>query len=284
MSSPGVAARFDRPIILVSTPRAGSTLLFETLQKAPHLFTPGGESHGRIERIAGLWPGERGWDSNRLTAADATPETIEALADGFYADARDRDGTAPQGAIRFLEKTPKNALRIPFFAAAFPDARFVYLYRDPRQTLSSMAEAWASHRFRTYPQLPGWDGPPWSLLLVPGWRDLNGLPLLEIVAHQWARTTMIMLDDLARLPADQVSVVDHRAFLDRPQDTMARLAGRLDLPWDVALGPALPLAKTTVSAPGRDKWKRNAEAIESVLPIIADADSRARDFVAKSMA
>src|ERR1051325_11259376 len=88
-----------------------------------------------------------------------------------------------------LEKTPKNSLRIPFLKTMFPDALFIYLYRDPRATMSSMLDAWRSNKFATYPALPGWTGHPWSLLLVPGWRSLIDKPLAEIVAHQWTTAT-----------------------------------------------------------------------------------------------
>jgi hypothetical protein len=77
---------------------------------------------------------------------------------------------------------------------------FVYLYRDVRQTLASMLEAWASSAFQTYPELPGWPGAAWSLLLVPGWEELKGLALPAIVARQWATTTDILIDDLNDLP------------------------------------------------------------------------------------
>src|SRR3569623_2081551 len=36
---------FDRPIVVLSPPRSGSTLLFETLARAPGLYTNGGDSH-----------------------------------------------------------------------------------------------------------------------------------------------------------------------------------------------------------------------------------------------
>jgi LPS sulfotransferase NodH len=143
--------RIVRPVFIVSTPRSGSTLLFETLVGAPGLFSTGRESHARIERVADFHPGKRGWSSNRLTAQDASPEAVETMAELFYADLRDRDGKPATGAVRMLEKTPKNALRVPFFAAAWPDSLFVYLYRDVRQTLASMMEAWASGHFRGCP-------------------------------------------------------------------------------------------------------------------------------------
>ncbi|GAA3906480.1 hypothetical protein GCM10022276_26250 [Sphingomonas limnosediminicola] len=272
-------ARFDRPIIIVSTPRAGSTLLFETLEQAPRLYATGQESHWLIEDIPGLHPAARGWDSNRLTAADATPQIAEALAGEFYRQIRNRDGHAPTGRVRMLEKTPKNALRIPLFDAVFPDAMFVYLYRDVRQTIASMMEAWASGAFRTYPELPGWTGYPWSLLLVPGWRDLIGRPLSMVVAHQWATTTRIMLDDLEKLPPDRVKVMAHDRFLADPQGTSTELTRSLDLGWDRELGGQLPLSKVTVSRPSPDKWRRLEREIESVMPIVKEADERARQFL-----
>lgn len=272
-------ARFDRPIIIVSTPRAGSTLLFETLEQAPRLYATGQESHWLIEDIPGLHPAARGWDSNRLTAADATPQIAEALAGEFYRQIRNRDGHAPTGRVRMLEKTPKNALRIPLFDAVFPDAMFVYLYRDVRQTIASMMEAWASGAFRTYPELPGWTGYPWSLLLVPGWRDLIGRPLPMVVAHQWATTTRIMLDDLETLPPDRVKVMAHDRFLADPQGTSTELTRSLDLGWDRELGGQLPLSKVTVSRPSPDKWRRLEREIESVMPIVKEADERARQFL-----
>ena len=161
-------ARIERPVFVVSPPRSGSSLLFETLARAPGVFTIGGESHRVIEQVPSLHPSARGWESNRLTADDASPEVVAALRRAFVAELRDRAGAQPPAtAVRLLEKTPKNALRVPFLAAAFPDATFVSLYRDPRETLSSMLDAWRSRQFVTYPDLPGWTGPPWSLLLTP---------------------------------------------------------------------------------------------------------------------
>ena len=273
--------RIVRPVFIVSTPRSGSTLLFETLIKAPGLLSAGGESHARIEQVADFFPGRRGWTSNRLDSSDARPETVGALARSFYEVLRDRDGAEPSGNARMVEKTPKNALRVPFFASAWPDSLFVYLYRDARQTLASMMEAWASGRFVTYPMLPGWSGPQWSLLLTPGWRELVGRPLPEIVARQWAATTDILVGDLEALPADRVIGFDYATFLADPQSAMVGLTDALGLDWDCELPATLPFSKTTFSRPAPDKWRRLKSQIESVWPIVEGADERARALLAK---
>jgi hypothetical protein len=272
---------FDRPIFLVSTPRSGSTLLYETLEKAPGLYSIGEESHRIIEGIPGLAPSQRSWLSNQLVAHDASPERAEQLAASFYLDLEDRDGRRPSGRARMLEKTPKNALRVPFIDAVWPDSEFVYLYRDVRETLYSMMEAWRSGSFRTYPGLPGWPEGSWSLLLVPGWQQLKRMSLQEVVAHQWAITTEILLDDLERLPKERVQAIDYGSFLESPQAEIARIAAGLGIGWDRQLGNTLPLSKTTVSQPDRQKWRRAEQIIQSVLPIVEKADARARKFLSE---
>lgn len=257
-------------------------MLYEILEQAPGLFTTGQESHYLIEDIPGLAPPQRGWASNRLTADDVTPERFRLISSEFYRQAHDRDGHRPTGCVRILEKTPKNALRVPFFDAIWPDALFVYLYRDVRETLASMMEAWASGAFRTYPDLPGWTGYPWSMLLVPDWRDLIGLSLPEIVAHQWARTTEILVGDLKAIPNGRLRIVTYDALRQSPQSVVERLATSLDIRWDRQLRPDLPLSKTTVSPPRPDKWRRLETAIDAVFPIVDAAESLAREFAANA--
>ncbi|KAF1716251.1 hypothetical protein CSC74_10405 [Pseudoxanthomonas yeongjuensis] len=272
----GADPRFDRPVFIVSPPRSGSTLLFETLSAAPEVFTIGDESHQLIEGIPGLAPGQGNHDSNRLLAADATPEAAASLRERFLRELRDRDARAPgAAAVRMLEKTPKNALRVPFLAAAFPEARFIYLHRDPRQVLGSMIDGWQSGRFATYPKLPDWQGLPWSFLLTPEWRELSGLPLGEIVARQWDCTTRILLDDLEALPAERRIAIDYGQLLADPQGQVARLCEWADFDWDKPLGKQLPHSRSTTSIPDPEKWRRHADEIEPRLRALQATVERA---------
>lgn len=280
--SPDDAATLRRPVFIVSAPRSGSTLLFETLAQAPTLWSIGGESHETIEGIPALHPSQHGWESNRLTADDAAPEVVSELVRRFRLRLRDRAGRAPSRElepITMLEKTPKNSLRVPFLADAFPDARFVFLYRDPVDTINSMIEAWRSKRFVTYPNLPGWTGSlPWSLLLVPGWRELVGRPVAEVAALQWRRTVEALLDDLGQLDPGRWCVASYGALISEPQSEMERLCAFLDIPWDRTLTAPLPPSSTTLTRPAPGKWKRNAAELEAVLPLVADVSERAREM------
>lgn len=280
---PGVAdgasrdREFDRPVFIVSSPRSGSTLLFETLARAPGVCTIGDESHALIETIPGLGMPERAYASNRLDAADATPAAVAELRRRFLAHLRDRAGRPPPALpLRMLEKTPKNSLRVPFLARTFPEARFVFLYRDPRQVLASMIEAWLSGRFQTYRgMLPGWPLPYWAMLLTPGWQALAGKPLPEIVAAQWQATIEVLLRDLAALPEGRWQAVRYDRFVADPSSVVAGLCESLAFAWDAPLGQALPLARHTLTPPSSDKWRRHAAVIEPLLTRLQDTIERA---------
>ena len=118
-----------------------------------------------------------------------------------------------------------------------------------------MIEAWKSGYFTYLSAAAGLDGPPWSLLLVPGWERLNGLPLPQVVAHQWATTIDVLVADLAVLPDERVRAVTYSEFLADPGDCIRRLTESVGIDWDRALDDQLPVSKTTVSKPAPEKWR-----------------------------
>lgn len=274
-------ARFERPVIVVSSPRSGSTMFFEALEQCADLSSIGGESHVLFETIKDLHPVSKNYDSNVLSANDCTPEISRELQTRFFQHAVKPDGSKPKPdePMRLLEKTPKNALRIPFMTRLFPDALFVYLYRHPKQVISSMMDAWQSGRFITYPDLPGWTGSPWSLLLTPGWRDLIGLPLHHVVAHQWAAATKIMLDDLEVLDTSRVIKIRYESLIEKPQDELNRICTDCGISAIENLS-TMPLSQFTLTPPDPNKWLRNEPLINEIWPIIEAQAIRAERYMA----
>lgn len=277
-------SQLQQPLFIVAAPRSGSTLLFETLAVTPQLCTLGGEAHWLVEGNPKLKPGAPGVDSNRLTAEHCTPEVEQPIVDGILDNLRDARGQ-PLGsvseALRFLEKTPKNALRIPFFARIFPDARFIFLWREPQGNLGSIMDAWRSGDWTTYRELEGWEG-PWSMLLPPGWQALRGRPLEEIAAYQWECTNRIVLEDLQALPRDRWTSVRYEQLLADPARTMRRLCEFAGIRFDAALSErvagALPLARYTHTPPDPEKWRRHEAAITRVLPLVDKTRQRLLDL------
>lgn len=263
----------QRPVFIIAAPRSGSTLLFETLASSDSLVTLGGEAHWLVEDIEALRPGAAGVESNRLEASHMTEQRAENILDSIAGHLRNADD-APvslRADSRLLEKTPKNALRVPFFDRLFPDAIFVFLWRDPRENLSSIIEAWRSGRWKTYNGLDGFDG-PWSLLLPPGWREMNGRPLQEIAAFQWSAANTIALDDLAQLAPERWMSVRHAEFVADPAAHISRICRFIGVEVDARLrcrvSQPLPLSRFTQTPPEANKWRRNATLIEPLLPAL----------------
>ncbi len=279
LATPRRPAVLDRPVFIVAAPRSGSTLLFETLAASSRFCSVGGEAHWLVEEHESLQPASPGVDSNRLTAGHASDEVTGAIIDRILSQLVDADGrpVAAHRGLRFLEKTPKNALRIPFFDRIFQDARFIFLWREPKGNLGSIIDAWQSGRWKTYNGLPGFEG-PWSLLLPPGWAAMSGRPLEEIAAFQWDSANRIVLDDLTALPRERWTSLSYEALLADPGGSIDRLCSFLGVEPDASLqqrlAAPLPPSRYTLTAPATDKWRRHEAAIQRVLPALQATWSR----------
>jgi hypothetical protein len=275
-ASAGIApvARIERPVFIIAAPRSGSTLLFETLAESHSICTLGGEAHGAIEGAQPeLRPGAPGVDSNRLERSHATPDVIRRLHEEFAAQRRPAPGAqgADASTLRFLEKTPKNALRIPFLDAAFPDAQFIFLSREPRANLASIIEAWKAGRWVTYRGLDE-RADPWSLLLPPGWRAMRDSPLPEIAAFQWESANRIALDDLERIGRARWTTVTYEDLIANPRAAIERLTNFIGIGIDAGLenrlAAPLPPSRQTNTPAAVDKWKKYQGEIEALLPTL----------------
>jgi Flp pilus assembly protein TadD/LPS sulfotransferase NodH len=273
----------ESPLFIVAAPRSGSTLLFETLARSERLCTVGGEAHWLVENHRELRPGAPGVDSNRLAADRVTDAYRDSIITQIVDRLVDNVGHAVDlgGERVFLEKTPKNALRIPFFDGIFPRARFVFLWRDPRENISSIIEAWRSGRFRTYKQLTGFDG-PWSLLLPPAYQQLRNRPLEEIAAFQWESTNRIILDDLEALGSERSLALAYSDLIADPAGAVQRILSFANIQIDPALTShlqqPLPHSRYTQTPPTAGKWRRNEADIERVLPGLESTWRRLRSL------
>lgn len=261
-----VKPSFERPVIILSAPRSGSTLLFETLSRHPALYSLGTESHGLIESNPALSPPFNNFDSNALDESHATPEIIERLRNAFASSmiSFDRQRPVTTSPVRLLEKTPKNAVRIPFLKKVFPDARFVHLVRDPIKNIASIMDAWQSGRFVTYPFLPEWNA-HWSLFLPPGWRSLKGRSLAEVAAYQWKIANQSIIRNLDYSESGNAVMVRYEDLVSSPQQVLARICYFHELSPFTFLeeDESLPYSQFTLTPPSPDKWQRHQRSLEA---------------------
>jgi uncharacterized protein (TIGR03032 family) len=274
----------ERPVFIVAPPRSGGTALLTGLRQAPGAFTA--IAPGPLDPVFELKPENRNWDSNRLTAADIEPRAISEIRNnlkGTLVDSKgNRPGIDPSG-IRWVDASPRNTLRVPFLHRIAPDARFVFLHREPSESVPRMLEDWRSGRWVTYPNLPDWPGPPWSLPLVPGWRELAGKEPPEIVTEQWIRIVSVLIDDLESLPPGCWCVADHSALANDPQQEVERICEFVGLEAGEEVTRPLRRLRDEVAA-GKEPSAEDADTdgvLEEFLPRTEELAARARDLLAR---
>jgi hypothetical protein len=261
-------ARLDRPVFVIGAPRSGTSLLFAILRSSSRLRHWPGEAHEVWE--AYYHPALRDWGSNVLESSDLTDEAAAYISRQFSLIAGSRH--------RFIDKTPRNALRFGFLEALFPDARYVYLRRDGRDNVNSLINAWRTPRYRTYrlPEphsIPTVDPAWWKFVLYPGWREDAAGPLEVVCANQWAICNHHSLAAASKIGNERWVEISYEDLVDRPVEEIGRVMQALELPYEDGVRRRAAATAGThiniVTPPERGKWrKENPTEIESILPRI----------------
>ena len=146
------------PIFLISLPRSGSTLLQKILTTSPDIHSVSETwlmlPFAFMSRKEGVLT-----TYSHNTAFYALEDFVRNLPNGqkdFYTAIEKfsislYSKTLPDANIKyFLDKTPRYYLIVSFLAEVFPAAKFIFLFRNPLEVLSSILSTWMNDRFFIY--------------------------------------------------------------------------------------------------------------------------------------
>lgn len=197
-------ARLVAPVFLVGSPRSGTTLAVELFATHPDVanWSEAGRLwdpvHYRDPEVEHHWPADR-----------ATPAAIARLH-RFCEWYR-----ASRGKARFVNKHPRNSVRIDYLRRVFPDARFVHVIRDGRAVVGSILAQIRARPRRARQPMGGFCRPP-------GWRALMRDDLVEQSALQWEAIVRHVRERGAALGADYCEV-RYEALCADPRGAFRRL-------------------------------------------------------------
>lgn len=259
------------PVFILGSPRSGTTMLFNLLDRSPSLVSLGRGSHLLWEMFHGI---ERpGWRSHSVGPEEVSDRERKVL---YWVIGR------LAGRERYLDKFPRNCLRAAYLDALFPDAYFVYIRRDGRAVVSSLMTGWRTEgKFGRGTELPvplsieGYRGRQWRFLVPPGWEAYaSGRSLAEVCAFQWVASNEAILAAREQIDTERWVDVRYEELVRWPQQVASRMLEGIGLPRDEAvLRWASELdahvSKTAVTAPSHEKWrKEHPHEVESILPMI----------------
>jgi len=115
---------FDQPIVVIGAARSGTDLVAGLIASHPDVFL--------LREPNFVWKySNAGLGHDMIPASRATPKVRE------YVRGRFGRHLIASGRPRLCEKTPANALRLPYVLAILPEARIVHIVRDGRDVAVS---------------------------------------------------------------------------------------------------------------------------------------------------
>lgn len=199
------------PVFLLSLPRSGSTLL-------QRMLATSGAIAGADEPwfLLPLWamrqrPVGRAAYSHQ-TSVDAFNDLLATLPDGettYRLAVRDFAlriyGELADGRPYFLDKTPRYYLMVDFLREVFPEARFVFLVRNPLAVLASVIQTWYKGHFMWFDHWIDWK---------------SGHACMAEAIHRRREGDM---------------VVHYEELVQSPQETLEGLCAGLGIDFDAAM-------------------------------------------------
>ena len=146
------------PIFLISLPRSGSTLLQKMLTvhsevhsvSEPWLLLPLAYMHvskGMFTEYDHEWA---------IKAFDDFINSLPNCRHDFNESTREYVISLYKKSLKgkksryFLDKTPRYYLIVPFLTEVFPEAKFIFLFRNPLDVISSILTTWLHNQLRLY--------------------------------------------------------------------------------------------------------------------------------------
>jgi hypothetical protein len=114
---------------------------------------------------------------------------------------------------RWVLKCPDHVFALDAIQKIYPDARFVFVHRDPMRVLASVAHLT-------------------EVLRQPFTRRLDRASIGRQVCDRWAEGAARITAALATLPKDRVVHIRYRELTGDPAGTVARLYAQFGLPFD----------------------------------------------------
>ena len=143
-----------KPIFIFSLPRSGSTLLQRILNSHPKIasspepwlllpYVYANKKDGKISEFnsALSYIALNDFISNLPNKEEDYYEELKKFTLNLYRK------NSYKEASYFLDKTPRYYFIIPQIAKIFPNAKFIFLFRNPLQIYSSILKTWGNNRF-----------------------------------------------------------------------------------------------------------------------------------------
>jgi len=233
----------NSPIFIIGAARSGTNMLRDILTSIDGYCTWDCDEINPIFRHGNL-----DHYNDVFTKKMATTRVKEFIRKEFVKISRAHKGA------QVIEKTCANTLRLPFLKEIFPEARYIYIYRDGRDATASAIKRWKApfelkytlNKARYIPKLDlpyyVWKFGKLRLLQLLGEKKLKfwgvKIPeleslimkssLAEVCAWQWRVCNEHTINALKHIEDKNKCIVKYEDFVMSPMDELMRVCSFLD--------------------------------------------------------
>ena len=269
------------PIFLIGAARSGTKLLRDLLAKHPDIDKV-------TYDVNFVWR----LGNEKLTHDELTPDLLSAEIKNWIINSMEKYHMSGHFLV---EKTVSNCLRVPFVQAIYPEAKYIYLYRDGYDVIESAYRQWLAppdpgyiiKKAMTFPIIDAFEyalSYAWSSIgklifryrdRVGSWgpryrgidEDLATKDILEVCAIQWSVSVKKASQGFSNVPPDCVFSISYEDFVRAPQKYLYSIANFIGIDPTFFI-ETIDVSHVSQRNIGKGKLNLTAEQIDLVQPYI----------------
>lgn len=268
--------KIEKPVFLVGCMRSGTTLLAELLGRHPNVIHCPFELRGvwsKKGKIPMASPKTLDRKCPHLTEADIKPGQLKRLTRAFLDEMKKNKGNKNIKDAIFLNKNPHLGNKLPFVNALFPDARFIWIYRDMPSVAASLKKILNKNVIHYWPKKKN----PES---VRCWECfINGIPAdvnrnrcfpggdVKFLAEYWYETNRAILEFAESISPDRFCFIKEEDLIKNPEKVLTECQTFLGLPINL---PKALIAK--IDRNRNELWSKrlSKSELKSLLNFVLD--------------
>lgn len=278
-----------KEVIIIGAPRSGTNMLRDILTSLD------GIASWPCDEINYIWRhGNVQFPSDEIPVEKATSSVKGYIQQQFFQIHQKYN-------VKYvLEKTCANSLRVPFVDTIFPNAKYIFIYRDGIDATGSAKERWTAGLDIPYlldkiKFVPKIDLPYYAVRYLwaqiyrlfskekrlafwgPALDDMRSLmcehTLNEVCALQWQRCVDKSEQAFALMPVDKVIRVRYEDFVREPRTELSRIVKFIGL--DVQLDEiARAVAGVSSHSVGKGRKTLGKEEVENLEALVGNTLKR----------
>lgn len=233
----------DIPVFLIGPARSGTKILRDSIASHPNISKIGYD-------INFIWKKYNEHISHDALEAQDAHKKVKLFIRKYFE-------SQSENKLFLIEKTVSNTVRIPFLIEIFPNAKFIFLFRDGKDTIESVLKQWNTPQKNSYLfkkilsvpvlyiipyiynyainliklklRLKTTESYVWGVKYKNYESDLENLTTLEFCSIQWVKCVLAMYESIPLIKSENRIIINYEDLISNQLNEFKRISDFLKL-------------------------------------------------------